>query len=623
MTGAMSSITPQAQEAIELARNGNHEAALATAKKALNTNPDDAGLQLFVGLLHSRLLQIAEALPHFRAAIANSPNDPVARRELITALIANDELEEAAALLDQGGLPAAAADRLRARLLASQGDPAAAAAIFQHLVEFDPGDFESWNYLGFCLLSIQRAGDAASAFHTSLTLRPEQTAIWEKWVDATIAAGFGESALTALQAQDEPHSALASARLLDRLDRPDEAIARMESFTQVNPDMVEGLSTLANMLERRNRLDDLARVIDRIKAVAPGFEGLPLLKAKHALRSKDFTQALRQAQAASPLADGGTRLQVIGEASDRLGDHRTAWDAYTAMNREDSRVNSMHREEAEDYLGRLDEQIAEMSESWSLQWSEASAPPASPIILLGFPRSGTTLLDTFLGAHPALCVSEEHPLWPVISNAAKPITNLPAMTERRTEELRALYWSTAFKMVPERGTRRLVDKFPFALVATPYIHRLFPGTPILLVLRHPCDVVLSGFFTRFQPSGAAASFSNLDTTARLYDGMMRFFTKSRSCLPLNVHEVRYERMIGDVDGEMQTVARFLELPWVDAIVQNRAAARERGHIKTPSYAQVSEPLYSRSIERWRNYRAQLEPVLPILEPWVREFGYTL
>ncbi len=109
MTGAMSSITPQAQEAIELARNGNHEAALATAKKALNTNPDDAGLQLFVGLLHSRLLQIAEALPHFRAAIANSPNDPVARRELITALIANDELEEAAALLDQGGLPAAAA----------------------------------------------------------------------------------------------------------------------------------------------------------------------------------------------------------------------------------------------------------------------------------------------------------------------------------------------------------------------------------------------------------------------------------------------------------------------------------------------------------------------------------
>jgi len=208
----------------------------------------------------------------------------------------------------------------------------------------------------------------------------------------------------------------------------------------------------------------------------------------------------------------------------------------------------MHREEAEDYLGRLDEQIAEMSESWSLQWSEASAPPVSPIILLGFPRSGTTLLDTFLGAHPALCVSEENPLWPVISNAAKPITNLPNMTERRTEELRALYWSTAFKMVPERGTRRLVDKFPFALVATPYIH---------------------------------------------------------------------------VDGEMKTVARFLDVPWVDAIVQNRAAARERGHIKTPSYAQVSEPLYSRSIERWRNYRAQLEPVLPVLEPWVREFGYTL
>ena len=73
MTGAMFSITPQAQEAIELARNGNHEAALATAKKALNTNPDDAGLQLFVGLLHSRLLQIAEALPYFFVLQSQNP----------------------------------------------------------------------------------------------------------------------------------------------------------------------------------------------------------------------------------------------------------------------------------------------------------------------------------------------------------------------------------------------------------------------------------------------------------------------------------------------------------------------------------------------------------------------
>lgn len=619
----MSAIPPAAREAILLARAGDHAGALARAKDALAAHGDDAGLQLFAGLLHSRLLQVAEALPHFRAAVALAPGDPAARIELIRTLTALGSFAEASALLDSGGLPNPEGDRLRAALLSRQGDSAEAAALFERIVAADSRDFESWNQLGACLLGLGRPGEAAIAFAASLDLRPEQAGIWDKWVDSRIAAGTGEAALTEIGRAQGLDPQLAAVRLLDRLDRPDQAIAMLEGLSAANPDSANLIAALAEMFERRNRVDELAQAIERLAAIAPGFERLPLLKARLALRRKDFVEARARAEEASSLFDPATRLQLIGEACDRLGAHEAAWAAYAAMNSEDARSNVAAGTEAEAYRRRLEGEFKALDERWAGAWSNVAAGPASPVVVVGFPRSGTTLLDTFLSAHPELCISEENPLLPAISEEAGPISALPALGRARIEQLRARYWADAARFLPDRGERRLVDKYPFGLVAAPYVERLFPGTPILFVQRHPCDVVLSCYFTRFQPSGAPAAFSDLEMTARLYDSMMRFWSRSRELLPLNVLDVRYERMVADTEGEMRSVAAFLDLPWVEAMTENRIAAENRGHIKTPSYAQVAEPVYRRSVERWRNYRRELEPALPILEPWVAALGYSL
>lgn len=617
----MNDIPPLAREAIALARAGDFEGALAKADAALRTNGNDGGLQLFAGLLHSRLLQLPQAIGHFRRAVELSPRDPAARLELARALIGNGELDEGEALLDGGGLPPREADRLRSALLAGRGRFAEAAALLRRLVDQDASDVESWNHLGAALLSDGQAGDAAAAFAKSLKLRGEQPAIWDKWVDAVMASGEGESALAELQ--QGGGGALATARLLDRLDRPDEAIEALERNAKANPEALAGLAALADMLERRNRIGELAEVARRIELLSPSFERLGLIKAKLALREKDFSGARELAEKSPPLVDPGTRWQVIGEASDRLGDHQQAWDAYSAMNAEDARANVSGRAEALDYIGRLDDETASLNRDWAESWRHSRAPAVSPIVLLGFPRSGTTLLDTFLTAHPELYVSEEYPLLPTMSHAAGPVSDLPDMSEERIDELRSLYWATARRYLPDRGSKQLIDKYPFGLVASPYIHRLFPGTPILFVERHPCDVVLSCFFTRFQPSGPPAAFAELELAADLYDKMMRFWSKCRDLLPLNVLDVRYERMVEDTEAEMRGVAKFLGLDWVEGLTENRAAASSRGHIKTPSYAQVAEPVYRRSVERWRNYAEQMKPALPILEPWVKKLGYTL
>ncbi len=618
----MSTPSPTALEAISLARSGDFEAALSKARAALAGNQRDGGLHLFVGLLLSRLLKVDDALEHFRAAVEIEPRDPAARVELARALLATDNIREAEAVLAQGGLPPREEAKLRGALLSQKGDPQGAAAIFRQLVTHDPKDFESFNQLGASLLCANRPVEAAAAFDASLRLRDGQNAIWDKWVDAMIAAGAGEEALAGLD--DHRHgSALPAARLLEKLERPDEAIAAVEQFASDNPSAIEGIVMLADMLERRNRLSELTKVIVRITALAPDHPRLSLLRAKLAQREKRFAEARRFATESSALEDPGTRFQLIGEASDRLGDCDAAWAAFVAMNAQDWRTNASARDEAEAYQSTLAQEAAKLTDQWAGQWRESEKAATTPVALIGFPRSGTTLLDTFLSAHPGLFVSEENPLMPTLAESAGSVADLPAMADDRIAQLRAVYWAAAARMLPERGDRRLVDKYPFGLVAAPYLHRLFPGMPILLVLRHPLDVVLSGFMTRFQPTGAPAGFGDLELTARLYDRVMEFWVKSRAVLPLNVLDIRYEDMVADTEGEMRRVADFLELEWVEGMTENRTAARDRGLIKTPSYAQVSEPVYHRSVERWRNYRQWLEPVIPILRPWIDAFGYTL
>ena len=157
----------------------------------------------------------------------------------------------------------------------------------------------------------------------------------------------------------------------------------------------------------------------------------------------------------------------------------------------------------------------------------------------------------------------------------------------------------------------------------PFVRRLFPDAKIILALRHPCDVVLSCYITNFRANDGMASFLRLETAAELYDLSFRYFERAAQLFDFPVHSVVYERVVADKEPELKALFDFIGLDWHDAVLEHEATAKGRGRIKTASYAQVVEPIYTRSAGRWWNYRKQLEPVLPILEPWVKKFGYSL
>ena len=153
------------------------------------------------------------------------------------------------------------------------------------------------------------------------------------------------------------------------------------------------------------------------------------------------------------------------------------------------------------------------------------------------------------------------------------------------------------------------------------IRRLFPDAKFVLALRHPCDVVLSCFLTNFRINNAMANFLRLEDAAELYDLSFTHWEKARALFDLPVGTIVYERLVEDKDRELRPLFDWLGLQWPGEQFDHRDAARARGTVATASYAQVTEPIYTRASGRWTKYRAQLDPVLPVLKRWITHFRY--
>jgi tetratricopeptide (TPR) repeat protein len=347
-----------------------------------------------------------------------------------------------------------------------------------------------------------------------------------------------------------------------------------------------------------------------------------LLRARAAYRLGEMERALELAEQAPADVDAATRAQIIGQANDRLGNSEAAFAAFEEMNRIDSFAAHDPAAQAADYLSSFRERRTDvLTPEWVSRWPEVPPPNREPAFLVGFPRSGTTLLDTLLMNDPGIAVSEENPMLTHLSARIGEFDRVAELGPDEVADLRRAYFEEAESYVPNSRGKLLLDKFPFALGAAPLIHRLFPEARILFLARHPCDVVLSCFMNRFQPNDVGSTFLTLEGTARLYDAMMELWTRSRELLPLTVLDVRYEALVEEPKPQMQRVAEFVGIGWSDDLVENRPAAERRGFIKTPSYSQVAEPIYRRAVERWRKYSDELAPVVPILKPWIEALGY--
>jgi tetratricopeptide (TPR) repeat protein len=419
--------------------------------------------------------------------------------------------------------------------------------------------------------------------------------------------------------------------LLD-LDLRDSARESYAKALALQPAHADAAANLARLAEEGHLLDEAARLARQALTVAPGHLQARLTLARVLQREGHTDDALKQFEGliAEPGLPPNMRAIVHGHLGECLDRHRRYAEAFAQF----TSANELQRERfAAQFAGdngflstslmtRLSDLMAKRPLS---TWTPAPPCKSSPVFLIGFPRSGTTLLDQILSSHPDVTVLEEQdtlaPVCAQLFPGAGDALFLADLSAAQIEQLRQLYWARVHERLKRNDIRRIfVDKLPLNAALQPLIYRLFPTARIVLALRDPRDVVLSCFQQRFALNGAMYQLLRTDTAAAYYDAVMTLVDQSRRLLPLQMHQIRYEDVVAQFEVQIGSLLAFLDLPWDDAVRNHTETARRRV-ISTPSATQVVQPLYTSSVGKWRQYEPQLAPVLGTLAPWVAAFGY--
>lgn len=609
-------------EAIRLRQAGDAAGALALAEA--HAAPDEAGAP-FLAIAGLAALELGEgprALAHLEPLARLRPHDRGVRADLARALLAAGRAEDALRLAE--GAPEPDLARIEAWVRTERGQHREAVAAYARVLTAEPGDAASWNNLGNIHAAAGRFDPAIAALEQAITHQPDAVAIYLNLADVLRRADRGAARLKVARdaaalapgdrtVQTELAMALAHNELLD------EAIAVLEAAVARWPTFGESHLELGRLYEATNRTADLAAFLAGLDPAACPPE-VAFLHAWLAQREGRFADAARHAEAIPPTIHPVRREALIGNIAERLGDAPRAFAAFAAMNA--AAIAEAPPQRGPSFRAALEAESARWTPAWAAAWAPPLAPdPArrDPVFLVGFPRSGTTLLDTMLMGLPELCVLEEQPM---VTEVARLLgsEDLATLTGPQCADLREAYLASA-RAHGWDGARWLVDKHPLNMARVPLIHRLFPGARIILAERHPADVVLSCFMANFTLNHAMRSFTDLEEAARTYDAVFTAWHRVLALLPVETRAVRYERLVDNPRAELQPLVEWLGLAWNDRLLAHEETARTRSRVRTASYAQIGERLYTRARGRWERYAAQLEPVMPLLAPWIARMGY--
>ncbi|MEJ1967730.1 MAG: sulfotransferase [Rhizomicrobium sp.] len=483
-----------------------------------------------------------------------------------------------------------------AAMAAGRADIALAA--LRRARDLAPRNLQVLNRLGAGLLGLGRAREAVEVFDAALALAP-----------------------------DSPALLLNKGAALEGAGRLREAAATLERAVAAKPDHAKALARLAGLAVRRGDWTAARDFAGRALALSD-LPAARLAWASADLADGNFQAALDGLQpllsdASVEAVNRSLAHTLTGDALDGLDKPAEAFAAYGAARQilADRYAARFALPGAETARAQADRLTRYFAAAVPAVLPEGGAPEPLHVFLVGFPRSGTTLLEQVLAGHPDIeTLEESDALFDVgedlIANDAG-LARLSALSGSELEPLRARYWQRAGA---RRDRRVFVDKMPLNLTLLPVAARLFPQARVIFALRDPRDVVLSAFRRRIAMSQSMYELTALARAAGYYDAVMRLADAYRHALGLPVLELRHEDLLADFAAQTRRICDFLGVPW-NAGLRDFAGHAQRRDIKTPSGPQLARGLSDEGIGQWRRYRAQLEPVLPILRPWIERLGY--
>jgi tetratricopeptide (TPR) repeat protein len=530
------------------------------------------------------------------------------------------------------------------RITRKAGRMPAAEALIRRVVAINPNNFWATNELTLVLLQKGALAEAEVHARNAIRIAPKSPQAHNLMglvlteANRPLIGEYHYRQVLALTDSDEPITLANLAWNLKNQGRMEEARGLYEQSVKLKPGILQTVLGWAKLEEADRKFEAALALLDKAEAIEPNNPSVHLTRATVLARLKRPEAAL--ALLDEPEAEAGDKRPRLGPAElsekgrllDQLGRHDEAFAAFDAGKKRALEFG------ARPYLADAARELAARNAGFFTARRLTTLPRASvrtdmpqPIFIVGFPRSGTTLIEQTLSVHPKIAAGDELPFINDITQImqrllASPLTYPDALAELwmgdqrdGLNELRDYYLSRAAKSgIFREGANWFTDKMPLNETHLGLISLLFPESPIIHVRRHPLDILLSVYSNHLTHGFYCAA--QMETIAQHYVLIADLVEHYKQNLSMRYLQVRYEDMVIDQEQNVRAILDFIGVEYDAKCLSFEQNTR---YARTASYAQVTEKLYDRSRYRYRPYLPHLTPVLEILAPVIDRLGYSV
>ena len=401
----------------------------------------------------------------------------------------------------------------------------------------------------------------------------------------------------------------------------------------LNPNFIKTYDDLFSLYDQSSQIEKFSNLLDKAKKILSEKDLVSFYEAIFMYNQKNFKQTIQILEnidlKENYVSQNINKHSLLAKSYDQTSNFEKAYNHFKINNQ---LMNESYGKGVNEksFIELVTQRINFFKNFNINRWKQHQLKDEffQPIFLIGFPRSGTTLLDTILRTNKSIEIIEEKPvLRNFLRNLDIKIKNnfnhLDNLDKKFIQNMQNFYFEEREQYLENKKTKIVIDKMPLNIIYIAEILRFFPNAKFIFALRNPYDSVLSCFMQQFELNPAMKNFTSLESSVILYDLVMKLWTIYRDIFSINFHFIKYEDIVTDFEKTTKEIFKFLEIDWSDNTKNFHITAKKRLNISTPSHNQVTSPLYTRSISRWKNYEKEFKGLNNILDPWLDEFNYKI
>jgi len=377
------------------------------------------------------------------------------------------------------------------------------------------------------------------------------------------------------------------------------AIKHYKMSQKLKPDDIQPQSAIANSYEKQGNYDKALELLKPLLAKNIITPDIADIYSKICIKNKDYDEGINIINKCltmhiNPIHEQSIRFS-LGDIQDKQGEHDKAFREYLTANK--MRPYQYDKTNSENSFNRIKNIFSEITIEEKLT---SDNPTKTPVFIVGMPRSGTSLIEQILSSHSQICGAGELPYLGEITEQIYTEDNLrypDCIKQFNSKKLNLLSESYLSKLKQHGSNcKHITDKMPHNFLYIGLIQMLFPNSKIIHCLRNPLDVCLSIYFHNFnQNHPYSDNLSNLGHYYNQYRNLMEFWHNQYDNF---VIDISYEGLLSNENESIKKMLTHIDVEWEDECLKYYENKRT---VSTPSYAQVTQPLYKSSMERWRNY----------------------